>query len=164
LMMSIYVKEASESLKLNTLQPLDFIEILIDDINKYKPESNDIDPLMEYSDHFTAYKESWRNDIRWLKYIQGHVNGDQFSILFAVPITDKQYVVGEFITAANDDIGIRGFIENYTLPFIDKIMDSFIIDYVDNNPVKQAVLKTDGPSLQQLIDEKVKQLELISKD
>ncbi len=159
LMMSLYIKEVSESLSITTLKPLDFIDIIIDDINKSKPESGELDPLMEYSDHFTAYKESWRNDYRWLKYIQGHVNGDKFTILFAIPLTAKQYIVAEFISAPKNDIGIRSFVNDFTLPFMNKIMDSFQIDYEKDNPAKQAVLKSDTLSLQQLIDGKVKLLE-----
>lgn len=159
LMMSLYLKEASSELKVNTLKPLDFIDIIIDDINRRKPENEPIDPLMEYSDHFTAFRESWKNDYRWLEYIQGHVNGDDFTLLYALPVTKKQYIVAEFVTAPNSGIGIRGFIDNFTLPFITKIMNTFQIDYQPDNPAKQAVSKSDGPSLQELVDEKVKLLE-----
>lgn len=155
LMMSIYLKEASESLNINTLKPLDFIEILIDDIEKGKPEIKE--GLMVYSDYFTAYDEKWNNNQRWLKYAQGPLDGTQYSFLYAIPITDKQYIVAEFTTAPNEGIGIRGFIENFTSPFMDKIMESFLVDYVDHNPAKQAVLKADEPSLQQLIGDKIKQ-------
>jgi len=159
LMMSLYLKETSETLSVNTLKPLDFIDIIIDDINKTKPVSSKVDPLMEYSDHFTAYNEAWYNNYRWLTYIQGHVNGDKFTILYAIPISDKQYIVAEFISAPNNDIGVRGFVDNFTEPFMNNIMDSFKIDYADKNPAKQAVLKTEGLTLQQLIDDKVKLLE-----
>ncbi len=161
LMMSIYLKEASDSLSVDTLKPLDFIEILMDDVEKGKP---DIDEgLMVYSDYFPAYDEQWNSNQRWLKYAQGPLDGTQYTFLYAIPITDKQYIIAEFTSAPNDGIGIRGFIENYTLPFIDKIMETFMVDYVDNNPAKQAVIKAEGPSLQQLIDDKIKQLEESSK-
>ncbi len=159
LMMSLYLKEVSDKLTVNTLKPLDFIDIIIEDINRNKPNSGTIDPLMEFSDHFTAYRESWRNNYRWLEYIQGHVNGDKFSLFYALPVSDRQYIVAEFISAPNAGIGIRGFLDNFTLPFTTKIMETFQIEYSPDNPAKQAVLKTDGPTLQQLIDEKVKLLE-----
>lgn len=157
LMMSLYIKEAAESLSITTLKPLDFIDIIIDDIEKNKPD--EIDPLSVYSDYFPAYKEEWFGGQRWLMYIQGHTNIAGMSILYAIPITSKQYIVAEFVSAPNNDIGTRGFVDNYTEPFINNIMNSFHVDYVSGNPVKQAVLKTDGITLQQLIDEKVKLLE-----
>jgi hypothetical protein len=158
LMMSIYLKEASESLTVNTLKPLDFIDIIIDDIEKNKPEK--VDPLLMYSDYFAAYKENWFQQQRWLKYVQDKTNPDQLLLLYAIPVTVKQFIVVEFTSAPNNDIGLRGFVDNYTEPFINEIMDSFHIDYVSDNPVKQAVLQSNTPPLQQMIDEKVKLLEL----
>lgn len=157
LMMSLYIKEASDSLSITTLKPLDFIDIIIDDIEKNKPA--DDDPLMVYSDYFPAYKEEWFGEQRWLMYVQGHANVAQHTMLYAIPITDKQYIVAEFKSAPNTDIGTRGFIERYTGPFIESVMNSFRVDYASGNPVNDAVLKTDEITLQQLIDEKVKLLE-----
>ncbi len=157
LMMSLYIKEASDSLTIDTLKPLDFIDIIIDDIEKNKPENPD--PLSVYSDYFPAYLEIWPNDQRWMKYIQAHANVAEFTILYAIPITKKHYLVAEFKSAPNSDIGVRGFVDNFTDPFINQIIETFHIEYLFKNPVKQAVLKSDGPSLQELIDNKVKLLE-----
>lgn len=156
LMMSLYLKQASDSLSVNTLKPLDFIDIIIDDIEKNK--SGDDDSLMVYSDYFTAYKEEWFSEQRWLMYIQGHANVAQHTMLYAIPVTENQYIVAEFTSAPSSGIGARGFIENYSGPFIENIMTSFHVEYTSDNPVKQAVLKT-NTTLQQLIDEKVKLLE-----
>ena len=157
LMMSLYIKEASDSLAIDTLKPLDFIDIIIDDIERNKPENHD--PLRVYSDYFAAYREKFFNNQRWVEYAQDKANPPTISFLYAIPITDKQYIVAEFTSAPNDDIGIRGFVDNYTMPFAEKILDSFQVDYTNGNPTKQAILKSNGPTLQQLIDEKVRQLE-----
>jgi hypothetical protein len=157
LMMSIYLKEAPETLTVSTLKPLDFIDIIVDDIKKHKPEN--ADPLSVYSDYFAAYNEDWFNNQRWMKYVQGHTDVAQLSMLYAIPITEKQYIVVEFTSAPNNDIGIRGFVDNFTEPFINNIMDSFNINYIPDSPVRSAVMKTDGPTLRQLIDDKREQLE-----
>ncbi len=157
LMMSLYIKEASDSLAIDTLKPLDFIDIIIDDIERNKPENPD--SLRVYSDYFAAYKEKYFNHQRWMEYAQDKADPPQILFLYAIPITEKHYVVAEFTSAPNDNIGIRSFLESITEPFIQKIMQTFHITYQYDNPVREAVLKSDGPTLQQLIDEKVKQLE-----
>lgn len=145
IMMSLYLKEVPDILNIDTIKPLNFIDIIIDDIKKNKPD--DSENLAVYSDYFTAYDEKFYGTLRWLRYVQGPLDGTQYSILFAIPITEKQYIVAEFTSSPNNDIDIRGFVDNYTESFIDKIMNSFGIDYVDNNPVKQAVIKSEAPSL-----------------
>lgn len=157
LMMSLYIKKASKTLNLTTLKPLDFIDIIVDEIKKNMPQ--DPDPLSFYSDYFAAHREAWFNEQRWITYVQGHTNETQFSILYAIPITEQHYLVAEFISAPNDDIGTRGFVDQITAPFIEKIMHNFEVEYVTGNPVKQAVMDADGLTLEQLIEEKVKQLE-----
>ena len=157
LMMSLYIKQASENVTVNTLKPLNFIDIIIDDIERNKPENPD--PLRVYSDYFTAYREQYFNDQRWMEYAQDKANPPQILFLYAIPVTKKQYLVAEFTSAPSDNIEIRSFLENYTEAFTSNIMNTFHIDYQSNNPANQAVLKSNGPTLQQLIDEKVKLLE-----
>lgn len=157
LMMSLYIKEAAETVSVDTLKPLNFIDIIIDDIERSKPENPD--PLRVYSDYFAAYREQYFNQQRWIEYAQDKTDPPQILFLYAIPVTEKQYLVAEFTTAPDDSVGIRNFLENHTLPFTNKIMNTFQIDYLPDNPAKQAVLKTDGPTLQQLIDKKIKQLE-----
>ncbi len=156
LMMSLYLKEAADELLTDTIKPLDFIDIIINDIQKNKIRDTS---LFVYSDYFTAYDEIWLSNQRWLRYAQGPLDGSQYSFLFAIPVSTKQFIIAEFTSAPNSNIGIREFIDDLTLPFTTKIMETFQIEYSPDNPAKQAVLKTDGPTLQQLIDEKVKLLE-----
>ncbi len=87
LMMSIYLKQASETVGVNTLKPLDFIDIIIDGIEKTKPD--EVDPLMVYSDYFTAYKERWFNNQRWVNYIQGHTNVNPKPCAITSPSCEK---------------------------------------------------------------------------
>jgi len=157
LMMSLYIKDTPESLSINTLNPLDFIDILIDNVNKNKAENDD--SLTVYSDYFTAYKEEWFNEQRWLSYTYGPLDGSQYTFLYAIPITDKQYLIAEFTSAPNNNINIRSFIDSHTDIFIKKILNSFNIKYLENNLARQAVLNSNTPTLQQLIDNKVLQLE-----
>jgi hypothetical protein len=158
LMMSLYIKKVSETLGLTTLKPMDFIDIIVDDIKKNKPK--DADPLSMYAEYFPAYREKWNNNQRWMNYIQDHGEPPQLSMLYAIPLTKKHYLVAEFISAPNDDIGVREFVDNYTEPFIQRIMHSFQVEYTASNPVKQAVMKKDELTLEQMIDARVKQLEL----
>lgn len=156
MMMSLYIKEASDSLNIDTLKPLDFIDIIIENIEKDKSNG---DQLYVYSDYFSAYVEKWYSNQRWLMYAQGPLDGTQYSFLYAIPISHKQYLVAEFTSAPDTGILIRDYIDNHTAPFINKIMDSFHIEYQPNNPAGPAVMKSNGPSLEQLINEKMKLLE-----
>ncbi len=157
LMMSLYIKKAPDSLGLTTLEPLDFIDIIVDDIQKNMPENPD--PSDYYPDYFAGYREIWRNDQRWVKYIQDVGEPHQLVILNAIPVTRGHYIVAEFISAPNDGINTRGFVEQFTKPFIEKIMQSFEVEYLPENPVKQAVMSRDGPPLLQLIEDKKERLE-----
>ena len=156
LMMSLYVKEVPDSLTLDITDPMNFIEIIIDQINKHKTN----DPMMVNSDYFGAYKERWFNNQRWLNYVQGHLNGNTMTILYAVPVSQRTYIVAEFTSAPANNIGMRYFIDTFTEPFMQQIMASFKIDYVAGNPVKDAVMKANSKiPLQQLIDEKIRLME-----
>ena len=157
LMMSLYIKKASESLNLTTVQPLDFVDIIVDDIKKNMPENPD--PLSVYSDYFAAHDEMFINGQRWTWYVQDQGDPPSFTFSFAIPVSEQHYLEAQFISAPNDDIGLRGFIDQITKPFIDRIMNSFEIEYLPGNPVQQAVTNQEGLPLRQLIEKKVEQLE-----
>lgn len=157
LMMSIYIKAVDDSSPATTLKPMDFIDIIINDIEKNKPAESD--SLAVYADYFPAYKENWINGQRWLAYLQGHTDHPQLTMLYAIPVTDKRYIVVEFVSAASSNTSIRAFVDHYTEPFIENIMNTFHLEYTAENPASQAMLKADSTPLQQLIDEKLKRLE-----
>ena len=159
LMMSVYIKKTPDSLEINTTNPLDFINIIINGIERDRIDNPN--PLLAFTSYnfLPMYGENWFNQQRWITYNEEQSEGGLYSFLFTIPVSTRNYVVAEFNSAPNNGIDIGDFVDNITGPFINKIMQSFQIEYQPDNPVKQAVLKSNGPTLQQLIDEKMKLLE-----
>ncbi len=159
LMMSTYIKEVPDSLEIDNLNPIDFINIIIENIKKERNENPN--PLLAFSiyNFLPAYQESWFNQQRWIAYNEEQTEGGQYSFLYAIPVSTRQYIVNEFIIAPNDNVDIVEFIEKFAEPFITRIMESFHIEYQPHNPAGQAVLKTGGPTLEQLINENMRLLE-----
>lgn len=156
IMMSIYIKETPDNSDKNILTTLGLIGTTIDSFNLESKTGEEKDSegnvVTLYPNFYEAYSMAKFNQQNWVSYPIEHPSLHQHEIYYAIPVTDKNYIVVSFSFAPVNSIPVREFIDQYGREHMKSIMNSFNVKYVNNSSVPAVIEQ--AVDLQKLIKDK----------
>ena len=116
-----------------------FLDSVLEDMEKRSQENNknrDKEDVI----YFPAYYQSFSLDnyqgARWLSSGSGTANEDEKVFYYFMPLNRKTWLEVSFYFAPDNSLNVREFIDGYARGVLDKIMDTFRIEYAKDNTIK----------------------------
>lgn len=160
LMMSIYIKKKSDDSDWEIRDRFGFVKIIDHALHELYDEHNrdviakgqsELEMLLPYIEY--NYMETLVNGQRWLAYSLEKKRS--MSHIQAIPITEQHYLEVDFTFLPNDNKDLREFVLDVSDSHVKPIMNTFHIEYVKDNAIKQNVEALPEPPLKALIKERL---------
>jgi len=156
IMMSMYIKEIPENSDKNILTPLGLIGTTIENFNIESKTGEEKDSegnvITLHPNFYEAYNIATFNQQNWISYPIEHPSLHQHEIYYAIPITEKNYIVVSFSFAPVNSIPVREFVDEYGRDHMESIMNSFNVEYAKESNVPAVIGQP--VDLQKLINDK----------
>lgn len=155
LMMSVYVRTVQGEGS-DITNPLSFVTLLGRQLRqRYEKENRDTaeEFRIQYSQYLNEFAEKQVNKNRWILHLTRILNGSQMAYHYVTPLTPAHYLEVEYVSAPAAEISLRHFIDTYSDPIIERIMNTFDVIYSNANPVVKSIESNQALQLGEMIQE-----------